>query len=72
MNRLVIYSLIWIPKQQTSCATVQILFLHLFYLPSAKTVIKSLSEERERNLYAVAAARHIGYKTKRQDQESSK
>ena len=44
----------------------------IFYLPSAKAVITSLSDERERNLYAGAAARDIGYNTKRKDRESSK
>ena len=44
----------------------------IFYLPSAKAVITNLSDERERSLYAGAAARHIGYKTKREDRESSK
>ena len=44
----------------------------IFYLPSAKAVITSLSDERERSLYAGAAAKHIGYKTKREDRESSK
>ena len=41
----------------------------IFYLPSAKAVITSLSDERERSLYAGAAAKHIGYKTKREDRE---
>ena len=31
----------------------------IFYLPSAKAVITNLSDERERSLYAGAAARHI-------------
>ena len=44
----------------------------IFYLPSAKAVITNLSDERERSLYAGAAARHIGYKTKKEDRESSK
>ena len=74
-NHLFVYKLIWIRKHQTSCATVQIFFLQdqiFFYLPSAKAVITSLSDERERNLFAEAAARHVGYKIKRQDRESSK
>ena len=46
--------------------------LSIFYLPSAKAVITSLSDERERSLYAGAAAKLIGHKTKREDRESSK
>ena len=56
-------------------ATVQILFLQdpqFFYLPSAKAVITSLSDEREKSLNAGAAARDIGYKTNSEDRESSK
>ena len=41
----------------------------IFYLPSAKAVITNFSDERERSLYAGAAARHIRYKTKREDRE---
>ena len=44
----------------------------IFYLPSAKAVITTLSDEKERSLYAGVAPRHIGYKTKREDRESSK
>ena len=44
----------------------------MFYLPSAKAVITNLSDERERSLYAGAAAKHIGYKTKREDRVNSK
>ena len=44
----------------------------IFYLSSAKAVITSLSDERERSLYAGAAARDIGYTTRREDRESSK
>ena len=39
----------------------------IFYLPSTKAVITSLSDERERSLYARAAARDMGCKTKRVD-----
>ena len=36
----------------------------IFYLPSTKAVITSLSDEKERSLYAGAAARDIGHKLK--------
>ena len=44
----------------------------IFYLLSANAVIINLSDERDRSLNAVAAAPHIGHKTKRDYQESSK
>ena len=37
----------------------------IFYLPPAKAVITSLTDEKERNMYASANATSIGYKVKK-------
>ena len=44
----------------------------VFYLPPAKAVITSLSNERERTLYAAANVRDIGHKIKRTNQVDTK
>ena len=44
----------------------------IFYLPSAKSVITNLTDERERTMFAAPDATYIGLKSRKNNQDSSK